>query len=201
MVKDWSVALRDPGTLSTWRGQRHFLGENGALACFIQHRRCVKTTSVDHSRSSTSRVGKLSATETDHIAAARHAQARYSVERAIGPDFTPNDRGVDLRESKRADYLAKFSLELVDPGTKRGRGKNRTPWQIAVAAAKDNESGATLRGPGFLTPASPSASLERSATSQSQRRRRHRSRHAPPLPVWRKGDLADLGYSPKIRGR
>jgi hypothetical protein len=79
---------------------------------------------------------------SEHRAATDWLRQRWRncVERAIGPDFTPNDRGVDLRESKRADYLAKFSLELVDPGTKRGRGKNRTPWQIAVSAAKDNDS-------------------------------------------------------------
>jgi len=55
--------------------------------------------------------------------------------RALGIASVPNDHGVDLRESKRADYLAKFSFELVDPGTKRGRGKNRTPFQIATSAA------------------------------------------------------------------
>jgi hypothetical protein len=65
---------------------------------------------------------------------------RNCVERAIGPEFTPSDHGVDLRESKRADYLAKFPLELVDPGTKRGRGENRTTWQIATSAAKVNDS-------------------------------------------------------------
>jgi len=57
------------------------------------------------------------------------------VHKALGSAFVPNEHGVDLREAKRADYLAKFSLELVDPGTKRGRGKNRTPLQIATSAA------------------------------------------------------------------
>ncbi len=57
------------------------------------------------------------------------------MKRELGSDSVPNEHGVDLRESKRADYLAKFSFELTDPGTKRGRGKNRTPLQIAVSAA------------------------------------------------------------------
>lgn len=57
------------------------------------------------------------------------------VRRVLGGEFVPNEHGVDLRESRRADYLTKFSLELTDPGTKRGRGKNRTPLQIAVSAA------------------------------------------------------------------
>jgi hypothetical protein len=63
---------------------------------------------------------------------ARWAQA---VRSTLGADFVPNQHGVDLRASKKADYLAKFSFELVDPGTKRGRGKNRTPFQIAASAA------------------------------------------------------------------
>jgi hypothetical protein len=57
------------------------------------------------------------------------------VRRALGSEFVPNEHGVDLRESKRADYLAKFSFELTDPGTKRARGKNRTPLQIAESTA------------------------------------------------------------------
>jgi hypothetical protein len=65
---------------------------------------------------------------------------RNCVRRALGNDFVPNDHGVDLRESKCADYLAKFSFELVDPGTKRGRGENRTPIQIAASAAKGGNS-------------------------------------------------------------
>ena len=70
-------------------------------------------------------------------------QQRWSrcVRRALGAAFVPNEHGVDLRESKRADYLAKFSLELTDPGTKRARGKNRTPLQIAASAATGKHSG------------------------------------------------------------
>jgi hypothetical protein len=64
-----------------------------------------------------------------------HLRWAQCVRRALGSDFVPNEHGVDLRESKRADYLAKFSFELTDPGTKRGRGKNRTPLQIAESAA------------------------------------------------------------------
>lgn len=77
----------------------------------------------------------LSPTELD--AATTWLQERWCncVRRALGSAFVPNEHGADLRESKRADYLAKFSFELVDPGTKRGRGKNRTPLQIATSAA------------------------------------------------------------------
>jgi len=76
-------------------------------------------------------------TEDEQAEAAAWLQQRWErcVRRALGADFVPNEHGVDLRESKRADYLAKFSLELTDPGTKRARGKNRTPLQIAAAAA------------------------------------------------------------------
>jgi len=60
---------------------------------------------------------------------------RACVRRTLGSEAVPNEHGVDLRASKRADYLAKFSFELVDPGGKRGRGSNRTPLQIAMSAA------------------------------------------------------------------
>jgi len=57
------------------------------------------------------------------------------VRTVLGANYVPNEHGVDLRKVNRADYLAKMSLELLDPGTKRGRGKNRTPLQIAISAA------------------------------------------------------------------
>ena len=64
-------------------------------------------------------------------------RARWAVcvRRALGKEFVPNSHGVDLRLSKRADYLVKSGWELLDPGAKRGRGRNRTPLQIATAAA------------------------------------------------------------------
>jgi hypothetical protein len=76
-------------------------------------------------------------TEEEQTQASTWLQRRWErcVRRVLGANFVPNEHGVDLRESKRADYLAKFSLELTDPGTKRARGKNRTPLQIAAAAA------------------------------------------------------------------
>jgi hypothetical protein len=76
-------------------------------------------------------------TEDEQARASAWLQNRWakSVGRELGGDFVPNAHGVDLRESKRADYLAKFSFELTDPGTKRARGKNRTPLQIAASAA------------------------------------------------------------------
>lgn len=58
-----------------------------------------------------------------------------SVRKVLGASHVPNEHGVDLRKVNRADYLAKLGLELLDPGTKRARGKNRTPLQIAVGAA------------------------------------------------------------------
>ncbi len=76
----------------------------------------------------------LSTAELDAATTWLQERWRNCIRRALGSDFVPNDHGVDLRHSKRADYLAKFSLELVDPGTKRGRGNNRTPLQIAVSA-------------------------------------------------------------------
>jgi len=77
----------------------------------------------------------LSVAELDAATAWLQERWRNCVRRALGSDFVPNEHGVDLRASKRADYLAKFSFELVDPGSKRGRGPNRTPLQIATSAA------------------------------------------------------------------
>jgi hypothetical protein len=77
----------------------------------------------------------LGVAELDAATAWLQERWRNCVRRALGGDFVPNDHGVDLRASKRADYLAKFSFELVDPGSKRGRGANRTPLQIAMSAA------------------------------------------------------------------
>lgn len=64
-------------------------------------------------------------------------QTRWAecVRRELGEAFLPNEHSVDLRDAKRADYLAKMSLELANPGTKRGRGKNRSPLEIAISAA------------------------------------------------------------------
>ena len=82
----------------------------------------------------------LSAAELAEATAWLQDRWRNCVRRELGSDFVPNDHGVDLRESKCADYLAKFSFELVDPGTKRGRGENRTPLQIAASAAEGRNS-------------------------------------------------------------
>ena len=73
----------------------------------------------------------------EQVAAAEWLQERWRncVRRELGGEYVPNEHGVDLRASRRADYLAKFSFELVDPGSKKGRGKNRTPLQIASSAA------------------------------------------------------------------
>jgi hypothetical protein len=76
-------------------------------------------------------------TEDEQADASTWLQERWArcVRRALGADFVPNEHGVDLRESRRADYLAKFSFELSDPGTKKARGRNRAPLQIAASAA------------------------------------------------------------------
>jgi hypothetical protein len=51
----------------------------------------------------------------------------------LGAEHTPDtEHGVDLRPTKRGDYAFKMALELVEPGTKRGRRGHRTPWQIAA---------------------------------------------------------------------
>ncbi|HKO46068.1 MAG TPA: protein rep, partial [Polyangiaceae bacterium] len=82
----------------------------------------------------------LSADELAEATSWLQERWRNCVRRALGSAFAPNDHGVDLRESKCADYLARFSFELVDPGTKRGRGENRTPIQIAASAAEGRHS-------------------------------------------------------------
>jgi hypothetical protein len=76
-------------------------------------------------------------TQDEQAEASAWLQARWArcVRNALGAEFVPNEHGVDLREARRADYLAKFSFELTDPGTKRARGKNRTPLEIASSAA------------------------------------------------------------------
>ena len=82
---------------------------------------------------------KLNAEELD--AASEWLQARWAkvVRASLGDEFVPNEHGVDLREAKQADYLAKLGFELSDPGTKRGRGTNRTAFQIASDAAAGDE--------------------------------------------------------------
>lgn len=87
-------------------------------------------------------------TDGEQAEASEWLQERWArcVRSSLGAEFIPNEHGVDLRESKRADYLAKFSFELTDPGTKRGRGGNRTPLQIASSAASGkSDADAALR--------------------------------------------------------
>ncbi len=80
-------------------------------------------------------------TDEEQAEASAWLQKRWAacVQRALGGAFVPNEHGVDIRSAKRADYLAKFSFELTDPGTKKARGKNRTPLQIAASAASGND--------------------------------------------------------------
>jgi hypothetical protein len=79
--------------------------------------------------------GKLTEAELTDASAQLEARWASCVRAALGREFVPNEHGVDLRKCKKADYLAKLSFELSDPGTKKGRGKNRTPLQIAASAA------------------------------------------------------------------
>jgi len=55
-------------------------------------------------------------TEEEQSEASAWLQARWAccVRAALGAHFVPNEHGVDLRESRRADYLAKLSFELTD---------------------------------------------------------------------------------------
>jgi hypothetical protein len=56
-----------------------------------------------------------------------------SVLGVLGADHAPDsEHGVNLTPTKRGDYAFKIALELVEPGTKRARTGNRTPWQIAA---------------------------------------------------------------------
>jgi len=51
----------------------------------------------------------------------------------LGEAFVPNCHGVDLRQYQHAEYIAKVAAwEIVDPGSKKGRGGNRSPAQIAA---------------------------------------------------------------------
>lgn len=79
-------------------------------------------------------------TDEQLLAAWSWLQRRWAtfVRNELGREFVPNEHGVDLRKAVRADYLAKFGCELTDPGTKRGRRGNRTPFQIATSAASGN---------------------------------------------------------------
>jgi hypothetical protein len=58
---------------------------------------------------------------------------RKRVVSVLGPEHAPDHaHGVDLRPLRCCpDYLAKFGLELADPGTKSAKRGNRTPLQIA----------------------------------------------------------------------
>jgi hypothetical protein len=51
----------------------------------------------------------------------------------VAPDLT---FGVSVVPLRRHDYIAKLGLELGDPGTKEGRRKGRTQWQIASDIAE-----------------------------------------------------------------
>jgi hypothetical protein len=58
---------------------------------------------------------------------------RVMVVDELGKAAEPNGHGVDVRACHHASYLAKMGCEVTNPaGAKRGRGQNRTPWEIAA---------------------------------------------------------------------
>lgn len=71
---------------------------------------------------------------------------RGAVVRELGPEHAPNERGVDVRAARKADYLTKMGLdeidselasEITDPAAaKIGKRGHLTPWQIAERAAR-----------------------------------------------------------------
>jgi hypothetical protein len=59
------------------------------------------------------------------------ARWQSAVSRALGEKFVPNDHlGTNLKIAEKEDYITKLGLEISDVGTKKGREKNRNPWQI-----------------------------------------------------------------------
>jgi len=61
-----------------------------------------------------------------------------AVERIVGPKHTPTfERGLDVRPTRAAEYLAKLGLEVTSIEAKQGRVKgSRSPWQIAQDAGR-----------------------------------------------------------------
>lgn len=57
------------------------------------------------------------------------------VTKVLGARHSPSWRGVDLRECRRDEYIAKLGLEIVAPDTKKARRGGVTPWEIAAEAA------------------------------------------------------------------
>lgn len=64
------------------------------------------------------------------------------VKRALGAAFVPDlAHGIDVRESRKDDYLAKLGLEVTSHRSKHGKKGNRHPWEIAKdAVAGDSKS-------------------------------------------------------------
>lgn len=64
------------------------------------------------------------------------------VESALGPEHRPDyEHGLDARECRKADYIAKLGLEIADAvGAKRAKGGNRTPLQIASDFAERGDA-------------------------------------------------------------
>lgn len=70
----------------------------------------------------------------------REAWSR-AVEKRLGSAHVPSfERGLDVRETRSAEYLAKLGLEVASIEAKHGRGEgSRTPWQIAQNARGGDE--------------------------------------------------------------
>lgn len=69
-----------------------------------------------------------------------------AVTRKLGPQHAPTfERGLDVRETSCAEYLAKLGLEVASIESKAPRGAaSRTPWQIAKDAAAGDKQSAQL---------------------------------------------------------
>lgn len=83
---------------------------------------------------------------TEEMRIALHEAWCHAIESdpLLGRGYLPTlARGVDIRETARADYLAKLGLEIASIATKESRKDrtSRTPWEIARAAGEGcNES-------------------------------------------------------------
>lgn len=67
---------------------------------------------------------------------------RSMVVRELGEQHAPDElHGAVLTPASDGTYLAKLGLglELAEPGTKRAKNGNRTPWEIAVDATENGE--------------------------------------------------------------
>jgi hypothetical protein len=90
--------------------------------------------------------------ELDQLANNLSAAWEYSVQRKLGATFLPTrTRGLRLHPTDAAEYISKLGLsnqrlafELSDPNRKKGRGGNRTPFQLMQDAANGDDTARAL---------------------------------------------------------